>query len=62
MCFVQLENSFTQKESTALPLKGCKNARHSRPLSCDGSLACHTYRDTGSHLRGPVTLTPVAER
>ena len=34
----------------------------------EGSLACHTYCDTGhtfiinGHLRGPVTLTPNAEQ
>ena len=42
------------------------NARHSWPLSSEGSLACHTYCDAGhmtnGHLRGPVILTPVAER
>ena len=38
-------------------------ARHSRPLSSEGSLACHTYCDTtghlyyNGHLRGPVTHT-----
>ena len=42
-------------------------ARQSRPLSCEGSLTCHLYCDTGAsvqngHLRGPVTLTPTAER
>ena len=42
-------------------------ARHSWPLSSEGSLPCHTYCDTVSsvyngHLRGPVTLTPIAER
>ena len=36
-------------------------------LSSEGSLACHTYCDTGHpiynvHLRGPVTLAPIAER
>ena len=42
-------------------------ARHSWTLSSEGSLACHTYCDIGAfvyddHLRGPVILTPVAER
>ena len=43
-------------------------ARHSGPLSSEGSLACHTYCDNASvymhigHLRGPVTPTPVVER
>ena len=37
-------------------------ARHSWQLSGEGSLACHTYCDTGHpfnncHLRGPVTHT-----
>ena len=40
--------------------------RHSWPLSREDSLTCHTYCDTGhpftGHLRGPVTLTPIAER
>ena len=38
----------------------------SLPFRSEGSSTCHTYYDTGqpfiSHLRGPVTLTPVAER
>ena len=42
------------------------NARYSWPLSSEGSLACQTYCDAGhlnnGHLRGPVILTPVAER
>ena len=42
-------------------------AWHLWSLSSKGSLACHTYCDTGhpfmmGHLRGPVTLTPIAER
>ena len=40
--------------------------RLSLPFRSEGSSTCHTYCDTGesfiSHLRGPVTLTPVAER
>ena len=39
---------------------------HSWPLNSDGSLAYHTYCDTGHpficHLRGHVTLTITAER
>ena len=36
-------------------------------LSIEGSLACHTFYDTEhlfncGHLRGPMTLKPVAER
>ena len=40
-------------------------ARHFRPLSSEGSLACHTYCDTGhfnGHLRGHMTLPTIAER
>ena len=38
--------------------------RHSQPLSSEGFLACHTYCDKeesvyNSHLRGPITLTPI---
>ena len=40
--------------------------RHSWPLSSEGSLACHILWHGASvndgHLRGPVTLTPIAER
>ena len=32
------------------------------PLSSESSLACHTQTLYNDHLRGPVTLTPVAER
>ena len=40
--------------------------RHSRPLSSEGSILCHTqirHRPTvyNGHLREPVTLTPVSE-
>ena len=44
-------------------LKILTYARHSWPLS-EGSLACHIYCDTvyNGNLRGPVTLTPIAER
>ena len=39
-------------------------ARHLRPLRRKGSLACHTYWASvyNGRLRGPVTLTPNAER
>ena len=42
-------------------------ARYLWPLSSEGSLACYTYCNTGhpfiiGYLRGPVTLTPIAER
>ena len=42
-------------------------AQHSWPLSNEGSLTCHTYCDTGLPFimviaKGPLTLTPVADR
>ena len=46
-------------------------SRHKWQLSSEGSFACHIYCDTGhpfiipvcnGHLRGPLTLTPIAER
>ena len=42
-------------------------ARHSWPLSSEGSLASHNLLWHGAsvyngHLRGPVTFTPIAER
>ena len=40
---------FTHLETSPLPVKGFKfftYARHSWPLSSEGSLACHTYCDT----------------
>ena len=52
---------FTHMGTSPLLVKGCKWL-----LSSEGSLASHTYCDSGtvydSHLRGPVTLTPIAER
>ena len=36
--------------------------QHSWPLSSEDSLACHTYCVYNGHLRGPVTLTSIAER
>ena len=43
-----------------------ETSRYSWPLSSEGSLTCHTYCDRGlppynGDIRGPVTLTPVAE-
>ena len=43
---------FTHTETSPLPVKGLQiltYAEHSWPLSCEGSLACHTFCDTG-HL------------
>ena len=37
-------------------------ARHAWPLSSEGSLTCHGPTLYSGHIRGPVTLTPVAER
>ena len=41
---------FTHLKTSPLPIKGCKFytfARHLWPLSSEGSLACHTYCNTG---------------
>ena len=37
-------------------------ARQSGPLSCEDYLVCHGPIVHNGHLRGPATLTPVAER
>ena len=37
-------------------------AWHSWSLNSEGSIACHTYCETGRRLRGPVTFTTIAER
>ena len=50
----------TREFFNSLPLKSC--ARHSWPLSSEGSLARHTYCVYNGHLRGPVTLSPVDKR
>ena len=47
-------------------LQSLTYARHSWPLSSEGSSACKTYCDTGQtdyngHLRLLVTLTPIAK-
>ena len=36
-------------------------ARHSLPLSSEGSIASHTYCTYNSGFRGAVTFTPIAE-
>ena len=63
--FVLLEN-FGDVTIAGEGLQILTYARHSWPLSSEGSLACHTYWDTWSlyngHLRGPVTLTPNTKR
>ena len=55
--FVWLFHSFGDVTITVEGLQILTYARHSWPLSSEGSLACHTYCDTGC----PVTLTPIAE-
>ena len=50
--FWGLSSHSRHMETSPLPVKGCtfwpKNyARHSWPLSCEGSLACQTHWDTG---------------
>ena len=50
-----LENFYSYGDVT-IAVEGLQNltcARHSWPLSSEGSLAYHTYCDTG-HLRGPL--------
>ena len=60
-------HSFGEVTVTADGLQILAYTRHSWPLSSEGSLACHTYRDTGlpfinnGDLQGPETLAPVAE-
>ena len=60
---------FTHIETSTITGEGLQiliNDRHLWPLSSEGSLACHTYCDTGHPfimvLRGSVTLAPYAER
>ena len=56
---------FSRFHSERSPLQILTYARHLWPLSSEGSLACHSYYDTGhvynGHLQEPVTLTPIAE-
>ena len=64
---VPLKNfhSYGDVTITGEGLQILNHARHSWPLSSEGSLACHTYCETSvynGHLRGPVTLTPIAQR
>ena len=56
-------HSYGDVTITGEGLQNLTHARHTWPLSSEGSLSCHTYCDTGhGHLRGPVTLTPIAKR
>ena len=57
---------FTHIETSPLPVKGCKFLLMlgSRPMSSEGTLACHTYYDTSvynDHNLRLMTLTPMAE-
>ena len=52
---------FTHMEIAGEGLQILTLARPSWPLCSESSLTCRTHCDTG-HLRGPMTLTPVAER
>ena len=60
--FRPIRELFTQMETSPLPVRGW----HSWQLSSEGSSVCHTYCDTehpyNGHLRGPVTLAPIAKR
>ena len=62
--FVPFENfhSFWRRHNYRWSAANLTYARHSRPLSSEGSITCHTYCDTGQLfiIRGPVT--PVAQR
>ena len=60
-------HSYEDVTITGEELRIFTNIRHSSPLSSEGSLACHIYCDHEAsvyncHLRGHVTLTPVAKR
>ena len=64
--FLLSREFFTNIETSPLLVKGC-NFWHSWPLSSEGSLACHTYCDTGHPFilvisEDPVTLAPIVER
>ena len=57
--------SFGDVTITGEGLQILTNARHLWPLSSEGSLACQTYCGASiynGHLRGPITLTSLAER
>ena len=49
VCLHPNREFFTHMDTSPLPVKGCKltYTRHSWPLDSEGSLACHTYCDTG---------------
>ena len=52
-CFTSHREYFAHMETSPMPVKGCKilaYARHSGPLSREGSLSCHTCCDTGPRV------------
>ena len=52
---------FTNMETSPLPMKSCKfftYAGHSWQLSCEGSLTCHTYCDTGHPFKMAISEEP----
>ena len=53
---------FTHMETSPCRWRTANYLWHTWPLSSEGSLTFHTCCDTGLLLRGPVTITPVAER
>ena len=60
---------FTHMETSPLPVKGCKFDLYSALMAFEqwglfnvSHLLCHGSTLYNDHLRGPVTLTPVAER
>ena len=67
VCLIDFSsNSYGNVTITREGLQILTYARQSWPLSSEGSLACHTYCDTGHpfimvNLRGLVTLTPTAD-
>ena len=67
VCLFGIFHSYGDVTISVEGLRILTYAPHLGPLSSGGSLTCHTYCDTGhsynnGHLRGPVTLTPNAER
>ena len=58
-CHSRIFHSFGDVIIAGEGLQILNYARHSRPLSSEGSLARHTYCDTSvynAHVRGPMTL------
>ena len=53
---------FSIMENTGEGLQILTYALHTKPLSTEGSLTCHTHSGTCQYLRGPVNPTLKAER